>query len=227
MTNREPHRIATVKPSPASTWPLWKVVALGLAGYGPMSGFLYASLQMPPPIPAGASAAASILIVVLGVGFSVWSARAPGWIPRTGGGILIALLFLGVGLRFWAMVATGPWLWLVTLLFMALFVLAWFLPAISGSLSAMIWREQVAPQSQIGRKVSRTLLALGLGGAGVVGASSGMALARTGAAGIAYLLVALGMSIVGVLIAQGFSHQLWPSTPWGGKAAETSHDKNG
>lgn len=224
MNGQERKHSASVKPPPASTWPLWKVVVLGLAGYGPMAGFLYASSRLPPPLDAGASAAISILIAVLGVCFSVWSAKAPGWPPRLGGGILIAFLFLGVGLRFWAMVASGPWLWLVVLLFIALFVLAWFLPAVSSSLSARLWREQVAPESQIGRKISRLLLALGLGGAGVVGASSGMALARTGGAGIAYLLVALGMSILGVLIAQGFAHQLWPSTPWGEKAARTEPD---
>lgn len=225
MNAERPQGSAWLKPPPASKWPLWKVVMLGLVGYGPMAAFLFASSRMPPELHEGASAAISILIVALGVCFSIWSARAPGWIPRVGGGVLIALLFLSLGLRFWAMVLAGPWLWLVLLLFAALFMLAWFLPAISESLSARFWRAQIAPQTQIGRRISRWLLALGLGGAGVLGASSGMAMARTGQAKLAYLLVALGMSILGVLIAQGFAHQLWPATPWGEKDARTAPGK--
>ena len=215
MTRARVHRKSSIRTPPIAAWPLWKVVGLGLIGYGPISAMLFVSSLVPPPFHPELFAVISILILALGLFFTVWTSRRPSWAPRFGGTALVALLFLGLGIRFWAMIVNGFWFWVVVLLFVALFVLAWLLPAASESLSALLWREQMAPQTKIARRVMSWLLAIGLGGAGVLGASTGASLVRTGGARLAYLILALGMSILGVLIAQGFAHQLWPDTPWG------------
>jgi hypothetical protein len=202
------------RPPPIADWPLWKVVLLGLAGYGPLSALLYLSSLVPPPFRPDVIAAVSILIVTLGVFLVVWASRRPGWAPRAGGTALLALLFLVLGMRFWAMLLNGFWLWAVTGLFALLYVLAWLLPVVSASLSGLLWREQVAPQTGFAQRLTRWTLALGLGGAGVIGASVGTSLVRTGGSSLAFLIAALGMSVLGVLVAQGFSHQLWPDSPW-------------
>jgi hypothetical protein len=206
------------KPSSIAEWPLWKVVVLALAGYGPLAALLYLSSLVPPPFRPDLIAAVSILIVTLGIFLAVWASRRPGWAPRAGGTALLSLLFLALGTRFWAMLVNGLWFWVVTLPFVLLYVLAWLLPAISASLSTALWREQVAPQTGLARRLTRWTLALGLGGAGAVGASVGTSLIRTGGGRLAFLIVALGMSILAVLIAQGFSHQLWPDSPWAKRA---------
>src|SRR4030067_711076 len=51
--------------------------------------------------------------------------------------------------------------------------LAGALPAISDSLSATLWREQTYPQTQAGRTIMKWILGIGLGGAGIAGATLG------------------------------------------------------
>jgi hypothetical protein len=58
------------------------------------------------------------------------------------------------------------------------------------------------------------VLGIGLGGAGIAGATLGTSLSRTGEVHIGYLVVALGTTAVAVLQAQGYSHQVWPDRPW-------------
>lgn len=207
-----------------ASWPLWRVAVAGLALYGLLSGSVWLVSGLVPEIGLPARVTAAALVLLLGLSFTFWSSRDFSWLSRTANGLLITMAMLGIGALFWPMLLGGIWLVVIPLLFLALLLLAWALPAISGSFSALLWREQIAPQTKLGRASMKWGLALGLGGAGVLGSLAGTSLVRAGKAPIAYLVVALGMSILSVVIAQGFAHQLWPSTPWGEKAARTEPD---
>jgi len=179
-----------------------------------------------PELGLPARVIASVLVLLLGLSFTLWSWRDFTWLSRMANGLLITLVLLAIGTLFWPMLLSGVWLWVIPLLFLALLLLAWVLPVISSSLSALLWREQMSPRTWLGKGAMKWSLVLGLGGAGVLGSIAGTSLVRAGKAPLAYLLMALGTSILSVLIAQGFAHQLWPSTPWGEKAAHTLPDRN-
>ena len=215
------------KHSPIAGWPVWKAIGLCIGGPALLGGMLsLSSLMVPPPL-AVREVALFSLVMTLGVVFFVWSWRRYTWGSRVASTALVAIVFLAIGMRAWTAILGGIWLWVVVLLFAVLFCFAWFLPAVSPAASALIWREQSAPETRFGRVAMKWALRLGLGGAGVLGASAGMSIMRTGAAPVAYLIVALGASILAVLLSQSFSHQLWPDSPWARSVATSDPGKGG
>lgn len=208
-------------------WPAWQVAAVGLALYGLLSGSLWLVSGLVPNVGSSARVVVPGLILLFGLSVTFWSWRSFNWLSRMANGVLITLALLAIGALFWPMLLSGIWLLVVPALFLALLLLAWALPAISSSTSGLLWQEQMAPQTKLGKAAMKWALRLGLGGAGVLGSVAGTSLVRAGKAPIAYLIVALAMSILSILIAQGFAHQLWPSTPWGVKAAQTPPDVSG
>ena len=223
---RHPSRPARGRSSsPMAAWPAWRVAGVGLALYGLLSGSMWLVSGLVPELGLPARVIASVLVLLLGLSFTLWSWRDFTWLSRMANGLLITLVLLAIGTLFWPMLLSGVWLWVIPLLFLALLLLAWVLPVISSSLSGQLWREQMAPHTWFGQRAMKAGLGLGLGGAGVLGSIAGTSLVRAGKAPIAYLLVALGTSILSVLIAQGFAHQLWPDTPWGARNARSTMDK--
>jgi len=202
------------KKLPLAEWPLWKAIAFQGLMYGLFGALLVFFSSFPPPFVPSSVALFSGLLTLAGVAFALWSRQTSNWWARVGGLVIWSLLFLALGIRGWVAVLNGGWLVAVLLFVLVLFGLAWMLPAISGRLSARLWREQIAPQTRFGRGVMRWGVVLGLGGAGVIGASVGMSLVRTGGTSLAFLIVAIGMSGVAVFVAQGFSHQVWRDRPW-------------
>jgi hypothetical protein len=187
---------------------------------------LWVSSMMVPPINQNREVALFSLVMLFGVACFVWSWRSFSWASRFASTALIAVVFFGIGIRAWAALLDGFWLWAVTASLALLFCMAWILPSVAPAASESIWRLQSTPQTRTGRSTLKWVLRLGLGGAGVLGASAGMSLMRAGAVSLAYLLVALGMSVFAILIAQGFSHQLWPYSPWAKRAGQLGkHDK--
>jgi hypothetical protein len=208
------HHRGRVKASPLASWPLWKAIGMCLGGPVFLAGILWSSSLMVPPVQPERETGIFMLVVTLGVASFLWSWKSFSWASRVAVTALVAMVFLAVGIRAWTAILGGIWLWVVVFMFASLFCLAWLLPAVSPAVSASMWNEVTTPQTPVGRGVMKWTLRLGLGGAGVLGASLGMSLMRTGGAPLAYLIVALGMSILAVLLAQSFSHQIWPESPW-------------
>lgn len=194
-------------------WPLWRVLLVGVLAYGLPTVFLAIFSALPPAFAPGYVAPIALVFAVLGIASLIWNWKTNNWLARLGIGLTFCGLFFTLAVRSWFAVLVGPWLWLVVGVTSALLVLAWALPAIAGSLSAWILREQSSPQSGVGRAIMMWALVIG-GAAGTLGAGLGMSLSRTGHENTAYFIVAVGMSGVSISLAQSTSHQLWPDRPW-------------
>lgn len=202
------------KTSPLMGWPVWKAVAICVSGPAFLGGLLWVSSLMVPPVVAAREILIFSVVMVFGFLFFMWSWRSYSWASRVASSAFVALVFLGTGIRAWSGILEGALLWVVAWLLGLMFGLAWLLPALSPAASEVLWREQAEPRSKFGRTALKWVLGLGVGGAGVIGASAGMSLMRSGAAPLAYFLVAICMSSAAVLMSQSFSHQLWPDSPW-------------
>jgi hypothetical protein len=77
----------------------------------------------------------------------------------------------------------------------------------------LLFREQFAPQTRIGRGCMMVFLTLGSSGLGI-SAALGYQMARHEAVEVVFLLVALMGTVVTIAFAQIFSHQLWQQRPW-------------
>ena len=196
--------------SPIAAWPLWKVLGMGVVTYGILATLLLLATLISSRFPSIIMLVVAGLALLLGTLFTVWAWKDHTLVPRLGGTVVVTMFFLAMGIWFWGVFLDGVWLWGVVALILILYTVAWTLPAISSAASSLLWREQATPQTRVGRRIFTWDLGLGLGGAGVVGASFGTSLSRTGNVALASLIVAVGMSAVAIFMAQGFSHQLWP-----------------
>ena len=208
-------------------WPLWKAVGMGIVLYGLMASFLAVAFLLPPMISHRATLIAlSFSVLPVGVLFSVWSWRSFTYYPRLGGSLIVASVVLAVGIRSWVAILAGSWAWLVVGILVIAFAVAWAMPAISGSLSETLWREQIAPQTRLGRSVMKWALAVGLGGGGALGAGLGLSFSRAGDYGTVHLLIAILSSVIAVFLGQSLSQQLWPDRPWAkGTGAELGTER--
>ena len=199
---------------PLETWPMWKVVGASLVMHGGLAVLLVFSSLTPPLFVPDQIRLVSAVLVGFGLVCSIWSRANHSWWPRLGVGLVVWAFLLGIALRSWAAVASGSLLALATILTTVLAISAWALPTISYSISTRIWREQSAPRSRVGRAILHWGLGVGIGGAGVLGATIGMGMARSGGASIVYLFAGIGMTVVAFLMAQGYSHRMWEERPW-------------
>lgn len=128
------------------------------------------------------------------------------------------LLMLGLAIRSWNAVVPALGLWVP--LFVGLYALAWSLPSIEPKLSALLYREQIAPETRIGRGCLGLALAVG-GAAAGTGATLGMYGARYGQE----KLVLLAMAALGTFVTLGWgqyvAHDMWPKRPWGEQAEKS------
>jgi len=202
------------KASSPENWPLWRVGGLAVLVFGGMS----LGLAFVPDYSPAATAAA----VVMGPGTviaAIWGARTKSWWSQIAYMALWMLFFLGFGIRMWAAVIPASWLWAP--LVVGGYLLAWALPAVQPRLSAILLREQLAPQTRFGQGCMRWSLALLLG-AGASGYWVYEVSRRAGHFDLAWLAGG-GLSIaVAIGWSQAVSHQLWPRRPWAKKVvAET------
>lgn len=103
------------------------------------------------------------------------------------------------------------WVWLVPIL--AAYLLAWMLPALKPRLSALLWQEQMAPETRIGRAVLAISLSLAPV-AGVLGASMGMFASRLGEISASLIIGGTLMTMSSIGFAFAAAYQLWPERPW-------------
>ncbi len=137
-----------------------------------------------------------------------------GFWKRTLWGLLISFhswmfIIYATGLRALNEVYLIPTGWL--LVFLVLYALAWLLPYLRPKLSSIILREQMAPETRLGKGCMSIALG-GLPTIGGIAALTGLHASRSGEENVVYLI----MGIVGILSAlagaQAFSHQIWEQT---------------
>ena len=158
---------------------------------------------------------AAIVLTVGGTISAALAARPGSWWSRLATAGTYPLLFLGLGVRGWLPVTPFPWLWLP--LAVGGYLLAWALPVIHPRLSAWLLREQLAPQTRLGRGCLSVLLAMfPLGG--ISGYWFYEFSRRAGVPNVSLLVIG-GLGIfVAITLSQAISEQLWRRRPWAQKA---------
>jgi hypothetical protein len=192
-----------------ANWPLWKVVAVSGLAFVFVAGLLTISAVIPPKIESPVLFLMTGLLVLAGIGFSVWRRLTRNWWASVGVAVALTVLLLAIGIRFWSILVQGTAYWIIVGVTATAYIGAWIVPALSPALSRFLWREQTAPVTRVGRAILRWSLALGLGGAGILGAASGTTLVVSGAASAAYAFIAVGACLATVFLAQSLAHGLW------------------
>lgn len=189
------------KPSSNIDWNWWKLLGACLGGFGTF-GIL---LGLLPNYSLGALLIGLFLTLLI-TGMGLWGWKTSYLIPQ----ILVTILFttqiLCIGVRFWMAIYGGvmPWFPIIALGY----ILAWVFPIIMPKLSELLWREQTAPQTKVGKILLSAVLSIAPV-AGVLGASGGMFSSRYGnsiltdvAIGSLFTIVAVGLSFL-------FSYQIY------------------
>ena len=193
-------------PIPIEDWPLWKLVGLILIS----SGLLAIMLTFIPyyhPI----AFVIGIILLVTGVISFIYTIRKKNWWAGVVFQNTWPLLIFAMGAR--ALISQLPigWIWITLLL--ACYILAWLVPVLDPKLSALLWREQTAPETRLGKgcmvfvmKFSPTIMALG--------PISGIYLSRHGYDNIFFLVFGTMNCLIAIVLGQLISHQIWPKRPW-------------
>ncbi len=192
---------------PVRNMPIWKVLIIMLC-YCIILGVF--SL-MPIFISNGSTIAIIVAIShpLLGAIAVLLSARTKYVLARFLGGHSWMFIIYATGMFALNEVYLIPMGWL--LVFLVLYALAWLLPYIRPKLSSIILREQMAPQTKLGKGCMSIALG-GLPTIGSIAAVIGLHASRSGEENFVYLI----MGILGILTAlagaQAFSHQIWEQT---------------
>jgi len=194
------------KRHPLAHWAWWQVVlaftfAFGL--FGTLPGFL-------PPISISAMRIGWALAILIGLA-AMWSWWNFNWWARLAGTALWTIQILATAARAWILLIGVTWIWMVPIL--SAYLLAWAMPVLNPRASAILWREQMTPQTRVGRIVLGLALAIGPS-AGVIGASVGMFGSRFVETNSVILVMAALSSAVAIGFAFAISYQLWPVRPW-------------
>jgi len=153
----------------------------------------------------------AMIVSVPGIGGSVWGIRTRNWWGQMAFGFFWPILFLGMAIRAWAYLAPPAWIWIFLLGLAYAFV--WLLPAIYPRLSAVIAREQLAPETAMGRGCFTVAIAI-LPAAAGLGAAFGLAGGQFVGESIPHFTVAILATVTALAAAQLMAHQLWPKRPW-------------
>jgi hypothetical protein len=143
----------------------------------------------------------------------------PSWWQEVAMTNFVLMFFLGFAVRAWAFIALSEWIWIALLL--PIYIFAWSMPALLPKASALLFREQYAPETRYGRGCM-TIMLIMLPAAGGLGAVFGLHASRSGQEIPAFFLIASLSSAVAVGWGQAAAHRLWPNRPW---ALEAESDK--
>jgi len=184
----------------------WQISGLVLFGFG-----IFAAILTLFPTYSPVALSVSIIFVFFGMVITIRAIWTQDWWGQFGYINIWMLLVLGTGIRAWNDVIPLPWLWLIVL--PGFYILAWALPVIHPKLSAFLLREQLAPETNIGRGCMGWAIIIAPV-AGGLGAVLGMYGSRYGQGKLVSLVGACLFTIVPLAIAQAVSHQFWPKRPW-------------
>jgi hypothetical protein len=192
------------------TAPLWKVLLLVI----PFLGMLSIGLALFPKYSPQATVAAGVLSSA-GIVASTLTVKLKNWWAQIAIVNVVLLFGLGIALRAGMDVfGEGPY-WPLSLIL--LFLFAWAIPLVAPQFSARILREQLAPDTRVGRGCLTFSLAL----IPAVGAISYLVQRLASHRGLEKLdsfLIAVIASTVTIGAAQAFSHQYWAKKPWANQA---------
>jgi hypothetical protein len=195
---------------PASHLRSWQIIAASVLSFG---GFGLVFALIPPFSMDALKIAAIVTFVAVIVAF--WNWMTYDWWARLAISAILSLQVLGITARAWLGVPPSIWPWLFPTLL--IYIAAWILPATMPRLSRLIWREQSAPQTRLGR----ALMALMIGLVPIVGgfgAGFGMFGSRFGEAQIVYIVLGILGTFSAAIISFATMYQLWPERPWAQKA---------
>ncbi|MEW6569025.1 MAG: hypothetical protein AB1449_12840 [Chloroflexota bacterium] len=177
---------------PVHRWPLWKVVAAGLFW------LLWSALPLliPPYVPGWALVACGALFFAM-FGATLWVYfRDNLWARSTLGFSAFPGVFTLMTSRAWLFALPISWQWLLPL--WGAVVVAALLPFTAPKLSRVLWTEQTAPRTRLGRALMALLLVVGPS-AGTLGAAWGM----YGSRFLGQQPTMLGMAVLGSMMAVG------------------------
>ena len=192
---------------PLSDRSWWQVGAIAAFSFG-LLGTLIGLL----PTYSSSALAVGLSLATVATAASLWNWRTYAWAARSATSMILSLMIFLLASRSLASVL-GP-MWMSVLLLLLVYLVSWLLPIVAPRLSARIWREQMTPQTRLGRGCLALSIAVAPV-AGVLGASVGLFGHRFGQGDAIYLVGGL-LAWVGALgISFAASHQLWPERPWG------------
>jgi len=130
------------KRHPLARRPMWQVLAIAGFSFG-VFGLLLGIFPAYSPL----ALLIGVLIAVVGLLAAMWNLRAYSRSSRLATALAWSLMVILLAARSLALVIDPWWLWAVPLA--ALYFIAWALPAIRPGASALLWREQTAPRTQL------------------------------------------------------------------------------
>ena len=184
----------------------YQVLAIGLAGFGTL-GVLVCLVPQPDLV----GSAVGLSVGALGVTFTLWNWRTYSWWARAGLAVVTCLGIFSMGVRFTLALTDIDWRWILPALAAILFSL--ITPIAWPSAAHVVWREQTAPVTRLGRILLVASVSLA-SVAGVLGASAGIFARRMGAIEPVLSVTAALAFLVSSGMAFTFSYQLWPERPW-------------
>ena len=192
------------KPLPVESWSLWKVILVPFVVYG-----IWASLSIFIPYFTPPACFIGLLLTMAGVAGFILVSRGQ---RRTGQIIFyhaFFLIMLVIAARAWLVIIGNVALWALWMtLLMGIYLLAWALPSLDPKLSALLWREQYTPETEVGKAVLR-FSAKFLPIAGASGAIFGMYPTREGYDNLAFLFVGIAFSLLSIGLSQVAAHTFW------------------
>jgi len=194
MTTRGPR-------SPVEGWPWWKVTGIAVLSFGSLATILAVFPRSSPT-----AVAAGVIVAAAGVASMIRSWKSYSWWSRLGTLQAYPLLLYLIAARAWADILPETLLWIAA--FSVAYLLALALPVIDFRLSAFVAREQTDPQTRLGRGCLALALILAPLAAGI-GGTFGIYGTRLGRGDTVLLVVAVGLSAIGLAFAHSVSHTLW------------------
>src|SRR3972149_10331016 len=144
MSKRKTTRKRRWKLTSREAWPWWVVAGVAVAAFGSLGAILALTPEYSP-----VAMQAAFILTLLQVVAVLWRSRTMSWWSQMASANLAMLFFLGIGIRAWGAVVPDMKVWLPVVAVGYLLALA--LPALQPRLSEFLYREQLAPQTRLGR----------------------------------------------------------------------------
>lgn len=193
-------------PLPAENMPLWRLIGLWFISQGSFAALL-AIFPYYHPV----ALTLGIILAATGLIAAIYAVRARDWRALVVFQNTWPLLIFAIGARGLISHLPNGWIWISLLL--ACYILTWLIPVLDPKLSALLWKEQTAPETRIGKgcmrifiRFSPILMALG--------PILGIYGSRYGYDDIVHLAAGTILTLSAIGAGQVISHQIWPKRPW-------------
>lgn len=192
------------KPLPVENWSLWKLILVPFVVLG-----IWASMSIFIPYFSPLAFFIGLLLTIAGVVGFILVSRGKRRMGQILFGNAIFLIMLVIAARAWLLIVGNVALWALWMtLLLGAYLLAWALPSLNPKLSALLWREQYNPETNVGKAVlgiSAKFLPI----ASTSGVLFGMYATRDGHDNLVLLFVGIAFSLLSIGLAQVASHNFW------------------